>query len=63
MFLVDAYSSLFTDVLSKVKAYDVGVVSLMDCVFVKTDIGAEMTRGSTDDITVSGSDACMYSFS
>ena len=55
-----AYSGLFTDVLSKVKADDVGVLSLMDCVFVKTDIGAKMTRDSTDDITVSGSDACMY---
>ena len=55
-----AYFGLFTDVLSKVKADDVGVLSLMDCVFVKTDVGAKMTRGSTDDITVSGSDACMY---
>ena len=54
---MDAYSDLFTDVLSKVKADDVGVVSLMDCVFVKTDIGAKMTRGNT------GSDACMYPLS
>ncbi|KAI0222608.1 hypothetical protein LSAT2_026145 [Lamellibrachia satsuma] len=45
-------------VLSKVKADDVGVLSLMDCVFIKTDVGAKMTRGSTDDVTVSGSDAC-----
>ena len=63
VFLMGAYSGLFTDVLSKVKAGDVGVLSLMDCVFVKTDIGAEMTRGCTDDVTVSGSDACMYSLS
>ena len=47
-----AYSGLFTDVLSKVKADDVGVLSLMDCVFVKTDVGAKMTRGSTDDIII-----------
>ena len=38
-----AYSGLFTDVLSKVKVDDVGVLSLMDCVFVKTDVGAKMT--------------------
>ena len=59
VFLMGAYSGLFTDVLSKVKAGDVGVLSLMDCVFIKTDIGAKMTQG-TDDITVSGSDTCMY---
>ena len=60
VFLMGAYSGLFTDVLSKVKADDVGVLSLMDYVFIKTDVGAKMTRGSTDDVTVSGSDACMY---
>ena len=63
VFLMGAYSGLFTDVLSKVKADDVGVVFLMDCVFVKTDVGAKMTQGSTDDVTVSGSDACMYPLS
>ena len=60
VFLMGTYSGLFTYVLSKVKADDEGVLSLMDCVFIKTDVGAKMTRGSTDDVTVSGSDACMH---
>ena len=63
VFLMGAYSGLFTDELSKVKADEVGFVYLMDCVFVKTDIGVEMTRRSTDDFTVSVSDTCMYSLS
>lgn len=44
VFLIGA-CSVSTDVLSKLKADDIGVMSLLDCVFVKTDIGAVVTQG------------------
>ena len=49
MFLIDT-SSLSKDILSKVTADDAGVMSLLDCVFVKTDVGAVVTQGKSDVI-------------
>ena len=58
MFLIGA-SSLYKDILSKVTADDTGVMSLLDCVFVKTDVGAVVTQGKSD-VIVFDTGACVY---